>query len=133
MSSKRAMWLLLLLGSIMLGGSMLQAQEDAPTVKRKAARGRMPAHYAQVVSPDQKEKIYAIQSSYAPRMKELRDQLAALQTERDAKCREVLSPEQQKRLDELAAAAKAAREAKAEAENAAPPAATKPVAKAGGN
>ena len=64
---------------------------------------------------------------------QLRDQLAALQTERDAKCREVLSPEQQKRLDELAAAAKAAREAKAAAEHAAPPAATKPAAKAAGN
>lgn len=138
-TSRRAVWSALLLGLFLLGGDMLSAQQDAAALKRPSARGRLPAYYAQVVTPDQKEKIYAVQHEYAPRIKELRAQLAAFQAERDAKCRALLTSEQQKKVDELIAAAKAAREAEAAtatapaAAPASPTPSKKPVAKPGGN
>lgn len=130
-NSRRALWTVSLLGLALLSSSLLSAQDSAPTAKRKAARGRLPAYYVQVVAPDQKEKIYAIQKEYAPRLKQLREQLTSLQAERDAKYRQVLTPEQQKKVDELTAAAKAARDAEEATAEAAP--AKKPAPKAGGN
>ena len=137
--SRRATWAMVLLGLTMFGGGILTAQEKAATPPAKTPRGRLPAYYAQVVAPEQKDKIYAVQKEYAPRIKELRAQLVALQSERDAKCRALLTPEQQKKVDELIASAKAAREAEqaaaaAAAATPAPPVSVKkPMAKAGGN
>jgi len=137
-ASQRAVWSALFFGLCLLGGGLLSAQDDAAP-KRKVARGRLPAFYAQVVAPEQKEQIYAVQKEYLPRIKELRAQLVALQSERDAKCRALLTLEQQKKVDELMAAAKAAREA-ADATTKAPAAAPalsvpakNPLAKPGGN
>lgn len=90
--------------------------QDKPAVAKKAekkranASGRLPNHYAKVVTQSQRKEIYAIQREYAPRIKELEDALAALEAERDAKIRGVLSEEQQKQLDEFITAAKERRE-----------------------
>ncbi|MBX3413675.1 MAG: hypothetical protein KF708_13375 [Pirellulales bacterium] len=133
--ARRVFWSALCLGLVVIGGDLLSAQEKAGVAKPKLPRGRLPAYYSQVVSPDQKEKIYEVQKSYAPRIKELRAQLATLQTERDAKCRALLTSEQRKKVDELVAEAKAAREtAEATAPTtpaaAAPPTASTPPAAA---
>lgn len=72
---------------------------------RKEARGRLPAYYKDVVSPDQREKIYAIQEKYAEQIEEA---LARLEQVRKAQADEieaVLSPEQKQKVAELKAAA----------------------------
>lgn len=71
---------------------------------------RLPPHYAKVVRPEQREKIYALQESYGPRIADLKAQLGALKAESDAAMRAVLTADQRKQLDALIAAAKQKRE-----------------------
>jgi hypothetical protein len=91
--------------------------------KKREFRGRLPNYYNRVVDQEQREKIYAIQREYAPKIDALKAQLAALVEERDEKVEAVLTPEQLKTVEELQAEAKAkrarARAAKASKEEAA--------------
>jgi len=93
--------------------TILTAQEAVADSKQKKVRQgrRLPAHYAKVVSPLQRDEIYKIQSAHAKTIKALRDELKAAVALRDQEVRKVLSPEQQTKLDELFAAAKAKRAA----------------------
>jgi Spy/CpxP family protein refolding chaperone len=90
---------------------LIAADAQAPAAKRAndqnaAKRHRLPPYYAQVVKPEQRDKIYKIQDEYAPRIEELEQKLAALRQECEAAVRAVLTPKQQKLVDDLAAAAK---------------------------
>lgn len=94
-----------------------RAQDDAkPAVKAEAkkapkkARGRLPNYYSKVVTKEQREEIYKLQGTYNGQIEELQKQIAELTKKRDDEVRGVLSPEQQKEVDELAAAAKKAAE-----------------------
>jgi len=75
----------------------------------KKFRGRLPTYYNRVVDKEQRDKIYAIQREYAPKIDALKAQLEALTADRDAKVEAVLTPEQQKTVEKLRAAAKAKR------------------------
>ena len=90
------------------------AKPAAAAAAKKPAkpRGRLPAYYGEVVDAAQREKIYAIQQSYAERIAALQAQLKDLNEKMDAEVKAVLTPEQQKKLDELSAAAKARRQAR---------------------
>ena len=124
-----------------LGGLAAVAQEneekpakartrDAETKKAKGPRGRLPAFYSQVVDQKQREAIYKIQEEYEPKIAALQDQLNALTKQRDEKVSAVLTPEQQKKVAELQAAAKAKRaQPKPEGKK---PAKQAPVKKPGG-
>ena len=79
---------------------MLSAQEP---VKRASPRGRLPAHYKDLVSPDQKEEIYAIQGKYNGEIAELEAKIDKLKEQRDAEVERVLTPKQQERLKLLIA------------------------------
>jgi len=69
--------------------------------------GRLPMYYAKVqITPEQREKILSIQKDFAAKIDPLRKQLDDLTKERDAKMAAVLTPEQQKQIDEMKAAAK---------------------------
>jgi cell division protein ZapA (FtsZ GTPase activity inhibitor) len=69
--------------------------------------GRVPAYYAKVqITQEQREKVLSIQKDFAAKIDLLRKQLDALTKERDAKMAAVLTPEQQKQIDEMKAAAK---------------------------
>lgn len=94
-----------------------KAQDDAkPAVKAEAKkapkkpRGRLPNYYSKVVTKEQREEIYKVQGTYNVQIEELQKQIAELTKKRDDEVRAVLSPEQQKEVDELAAAAKKAAE-----------------------
>jgi Spy/CpxP family protein refolding chaperone len=89
-----------------------KAKAAAGERKAKAPRGRLPAYYTEVVDEKQREAIYKIQQEYEPKIADLRAQLEKLMKDRDAKVAGVLTPEQQKKVAELQAAAKAKREAK---------------------
>jgi Spy/CpxP family protein refolding chaperone len=93
--------------------------EDASATKkekkeRKESFARLPAHFGKVVDESQREKIYDIQKEYGPKIKALREQLDALLNQCDEKIDAVLTPEQRKQIEQLAADAKARRKAASE-------------------
>ncbi len=90
---------------------------DTPTKPKVAgkdhAKGdRLPAYYAKIVTPEQRDAIYKIDEEYMPRIKDLQKQLEDLRAEEGAKIRAVLTPEQQKQLDQVVAEHKAAKSGK---------------------
>ena len=92
--------------------------------KQKKPRGRLPNYYGKLgVSGEQRNKIYAIQSSYQLQLVELRKQIADLLAKRDAEMASVLTDPQKEQLSKLRETAKeeaekraAARKAKAAAD-----------------
>jgi hypothetical protein len=86
--------------------------QDVPSTNLAKSRGRLPSHFAQVVTPQQKEQIYGVQAQFEPKFDALQAQLAALEKQRDDAIRALLTPEQRKQVDEIAAAAKAKRDAR---------------------
>lgn len=77
--------------------------------ERKAARGRLPNYYTQVVDDEQREEIYSIQADYDARINELLRQAVALRNERNSKVEAVLTPDQLEQVKKITAAAKAKR------------------------
>ena len=74
-------WSWLLLGLLMAAPTLAAAQspmsdgeKEAPVAKK--ARGRLPAHFARVVSSQQRESIYRLQANYAEKIAALKDQIA---------------------------------------------------------
>jgi Spy/CpxP family protein refolding chaperone len=100
---------------------------DAPVKKALAKRrGRLPAHYAAVVTEQQRDQIFKIEDDYRPKIEALSAQLNTLKKEQSDKIAAVLTPAQKKQVEEAAAKAKS-NAAKAKS-NAAKPAATTPAA-----
>ena len=89
------------------------AKQPAKDTKRAKPRGRLPAYYGRVVDQKQREKIYAVQKSYAAEIAKLRTQLKDLLAKRNAEVEAVLTAEQRAKVAKLVAAAKAKREKKA--------------------
>jgi hypothetical protein len=86
------------------------AETPAPEkAAKKEFRGRLPAYYGRVVDQTQREKIYAIQREFAPKIDALKAQLAALVAERDEKIVSVLTQEQRETIEKLKAEAQAKR------------------------
>ena len=100
--------------------------DDAPAAKAEASRSRvrLPNNYGQLgLTPEQRERIYAVQAEYAQKIEQLEAQLAALREQRDKQCQALLTPEQRARLaailkdreQQKAERAKAAKAARASA------------------
>ncbi len=51
---------------------------DKPKVSKKEAKGRLPAYFKNVVTEEQKSKIYDIQFKFAAQIEDLQSQLEAL-------------------------------------------------------
>lgn len=66
--------------------------------KKTPPRGRLPAHYKDLVSPEQREEIYAIQGKFNSRIDTLEAEIEKLKKERDAQVERVLTPQQLQRL-----------------------------------
>lgn len=90
------------------------AKSKAPAARkaRKPPRGRLPAFFKDVVDNKQRDQIYAIEREYQPQIDALKAQLATLTKEREEKIAAVLTPEQQKKLEQLRQEAKAKRATK---------------------
>ena len=100
--------LVLLLGIALNSAPQLSGQEPKPKAEAKAKakpKGRLPAYYKDVVSEDQKAKIYAIQGKYADEIAALAEQMKAAVAKRDAEVEGVLTAEQRTKVEELKAAA----------------------------
>jgi Spy/CpxP family protein refolding chaperone len=116
------------LASLAVGfAAMEQPTFGADTSVRKllTKRRRLPARYTHVATQEQQEKLLKIQDEYEPKITALESelkakveametQLKALRKERDDKMRAVLSPEQQKKMDEMSGKSKAKAAAPAE-------------------
>ncbi|MGA2798496.1 MAG: hypothetical protein ABSE63_13020 [Thermoguttaceae bacterium] len=76
------------------------------TEKNKVSKGRLPPHYAKVVTAEQREKIYNIQEEYRTKIEAARAQLDALLKEEKDKISAVLTEEQKKKVEEFQTAAK---------------------------
>ncbi|MDO4551159.1 MAG: hypothetical protein Q4C96_07915 [Planctomycetia bacterium] len=91
------------------------AQDAVPTKKaRKEPRGILPPFYKDVVTEEQRTKIYGIQAQYNEKIRELEKQVAELRAERDAKVLDVLSSQQREIVLEKQQEALLKRAAKAE-------------------
>jgi hypothetical protein len=118
------------LGLIVVNSPLSVGQEKA--AEKKKAKGKLPAYYADVVSDEQKEKIYAVQAKYAKEISDLNQQLAAVAKKQNEEIEALLTDEQKEKIDKARADAVAkkkrkAAEKKAAEEAAAPkPATTAP-------
>jgi len=104
--------LLLAIGTTVLACNLpLLGEEGKPAevVKPKKPHGKLPAYYAKVVTPEQREQIIKIQKEYQPKIDALQAQLKALINERNEKIEALLTPEQKKQIEEATAAARAKR------------------------
>ncbi|QDU29978.1 hypothetical protein ETAA8_50960 [Anatilimnocola aggregata] len=93
-----------------------EAKAAAPAAKPK---GRLPAYYKDLVTTEQKDKIYALQSKYDAQIATLADQIKTIQKQRDGEIEALLSAEQKAKLEKLRADAKAKAQEKAAARKAA--------------
>jgi hypothetical protein len=105
-------------------GSVTPAQHPIPqrrgwtsqpargAIPPKKLKGRLPRHYGKVVTEQQRQKIYEIQTAYEPYLERLELQLDKLTRQRDARIEAVLTPAQLQQIAKWEAAAKAKREKK---------------------
>jgi hypothetical protein len=95
--------------TLMAGTSSISAADGQPAgrVVKKIRKGRLPNHYAEVVTEKQKEDIYKIQEEYKPKIDALKAQLDAVNKEMNDKISAVLTADQKKKVEEAEAAAKA--------------------------
>lgn len=126
-SQARVSWMVLAVA--MLATAVVVAQSfaadekeaDKPAAKEAAKkekadpRGPLPVYYRDVIDGIQREKIYAIQESYAPKIKELQAQIKALEEKRNAEIEALLRPDQKERVAALMKEAKARQETKGDA------------------
>lgn len=78
-----------------------QAASASAQAEEQKFRPRLPNYYAQVVTEEQRQKIYDIQRKYFTKIETLRRQLEALIAERDKEIEAVLTPEQKAKIEKL--------------------------------
>jgi hypothetical protein len=108
----RAGWLAALVIAAAWGagiGRPIAGQES----KETKFRGRLPAHYGDLVSEAQRLQIYAVQEKYSKQIDELKTKLELLESQRDREIENVLSAEQKARLKKVQDQAAAQRKKKA--------------------
>lgn len=100
------------------GAAKVDVKAEAKTEEAaddKEPSGRLPAHYKEIVTPDQKEKIYAVQIEFNKKIEALAEQIKKLQADRAAAIEALLTAEQKQKLAAAKAAAAKAKETKAAA------------------
>lgn len=102
-------------GSILVGevegqDAVQTIQQEGPAKKpaKKKSGGRLPPGYGDVVTEEQRQKIYDIQRKYQDQIDQLQSQLDALREKRDSEVEAVLTPEQRKQVEANRAAKKKA-------------------------
>jgi hypothetical protein len=81
--------------------------------KESTFRGRLPAHYGEIVTEAQRLQIYAVQEKYAKQIAAAKQQLEALESKRDAEIEDVLTADQKKKVKKAHEDAAANRKKKA--------------------
>jgi hypothetical protein len=99
--------------------STAKSEDAKPAAQRREAKKpvadepapRMPAHFNKVITEEQRPKLIAILKDHAPKIQQLRAELASLVEKRDEALLKVLTPTQRRQLEELRAEASAKRAA----------------------
>src|SRR5262245_35174264 len=71
---------------------------DKTDKTEKKAKGRLPAYYADIVTDEQRNKIYEIQAKHEDKISELTASLAAANKAMNTEIENVLTPEQKVKL-----------------------------------
>lgn len=79
--------------------STLSAQD---AVESAEPSGRLPTYYSEIVTQDQRLKIYSIQSGYNTKIEQLEAEIAKLEAAMKKEMEAVLTQPQSERLEELA-------------------------------
>jgi hypothetical protein len=91
-------------------------QPAAKTTKKERKeqkwKGQLPPHYKNVVTEEQKEKIYAIQAEFGPKIRDLQKQLEALKAQQKDKIEAMLTREQKEQIKKAEVEAKEKRKGK---------------------
>ena len=99
------------LGLLVAGSPSIGQETKAGAKKSEKRKGQLPANYADVVSDEQRDKIYGIQEKYAKDLKALNEQLLVLTKKQNDEIEAVLTAEQKEKID-LARANTAAKKKK---------------------
>jgi len=106
--------LIVAVGPSLVGQEAKKADKTAKADKtEKKAKGRLPAYYADIVTEEQREKIYAIQAKHQDKISALNDALVAANKAQDEEIENVLTAEQKVKLKAAQEAAAAAKKKKA--------------------
>ena len=87
--------------------------ENSPAKAERRITRRLPPYYGEVVTQEQRERIYAIQAKIAEQVLKLREQLETLESQQKMEIDGVLTVEQRQQVIKLAEDAKAKRSRKA--------------------
>jgi hypothetical protein len=105
-------------GLLVFSGPLSIGQDKArkanTTEEAAKPKGRLPAYFADVVSGEQREKIYSIQAKYADQIKDLNEQLEALDKKQNDEIDAVLTAEQKAKIDAARAEAAAKKKKKSD-------------------
>jgi Spy/CpxP family protein refolding chaperone len=96
-------------------GQDAKPKAAAKPATKTAGKGRLPTHYKDVVTTEQKDKIYAIQNTYSDQISKLAEEMKAITAKRDAEIEAVLTADQKKKIDALKSEAAAAKKKPVEA------------------
>ncbi len=77
-----------------------------PAKKASKKHHRLPSHYGDVVTQEQREKIYKIQDDFGPKIDAIEAQLKTVKKEQNDKIASLLTPEQKKQIQVAEAKAK---------------------------
>ena len=89
--------------AILVTGAVAQEAKE-----RAKPRGRLPAYYKDVVTPQQRDQIYAIQAKYVDQISKLQEEINQLASQRDKEIEDLLSAEQKTQIQKLRDARKKA-------------------------
>lgn len=113
------------------GFEPIRAQEGDtpnPTASQPAAKGakkagaRLPPYFGEVVTQEQREKIYGLQSKFLDQIQKLREEITALEAKQKEEVAAVLTADQRAQVEKMAAEAKGKRTKKGMKDQPAPPA-----------
>ncbi|MBI1247674.1 hypothetical protein GC197_07465 [bacterium] len=92
---------LLLVGLVGISTIVAQEAAEKPASDKSEFRGRLPAYWGEIVTEQQKLKIYDIQKGYVDQIDKLEAEIAKLEAAMDKECESLLTQPQRDRLKEL--------------------------------
>lgn len=103
------------IGGVLMGLSLVGVLGALPSLAQDQAKASAPASYRRVptyfskvgLTPEQKEKIYAIRGKHQAQVDELKRQLEEVQAQEMVACESVLNEAQKKQLEQFRNAPKA--------------------------
>ena len=90
-----------------IGQDAKKADPKAKAGAKEKPKGRLPAYYKDVVTDEQRDKIYAIQAKFEKQLDDLQSQIDAVKAKQNDEIEALLSAEQKEKLAKVKAEADA--------------------------